>query len=535
MALEHSEHPPWQSNYPAPKRRLLQQDSWLSELGSVWKLALPVAASELAWATMNLVDLLVLGRVGVEAIAAASLGSTLHFMTIIVGMGLLAGMDPMVSQAHGAGERRDARQTLFHGGLLAIAMTAPMMLIVWAISQLLEPCGIEPELADATRSYLLGLNFSTLPLMLYFAWRRYLQGVGIVRSVMLVMIAANVINTALDIWLVFGGLGLPAWGVAGAGWATFGSRVFMALGLLVCIRIHHLETGPTDPKLAGRRTAWMEGLVWGTLEWSRVARLFRLGLPTAGQFLMEMGAFGTATLMAGTLGELPLAAHQLAMNLSSLTFMVPLGIGAAGAVRVGHNLGAGQPVNARRAGWTAMTLGALFMFAAAITFLLLSRTLASAYTSDPKLIEMAAGLLFLSALFQLFDGVQVIATGLMRGAGETRIPMFVNAVAHWMIGLPLGWWLGFRQGLNVTGLWIGLTLGLVVTGTSLLAFWSRLARRLETVELAIDPAQPQPIGTEPNAEAPSKPNDIPETIRPPHRHSDDSRTPVALPSEPVGV
>ncbi|ADV61471.1 MATE efflux family protein [Isosphaera pallida ATCC 43644] len=535
MTSDHPLPPPRRPNLLGLKRRPARTDSWLSELGSVWKLALPVAASELAWATMNLVDLLVLGRVGVKAIAAASLGSTLHFMTIIVGMGLLAGMDPMVSQAHGAGERRDARQTLFHGGWLAIAMTAPMMLIVWAVSHLLEPWGIEPELAEATRSYLLGLNFSTLPLMLYVAWRRYLQGVGIVRSVMVVMIAANVINAALDVWLVFGGLGLPALGVAGAGWATFGSRVFMSIGLLVCIRLYHRETGPIDSALAGRPTAWMEGLVWGVLEWSRVARLFRLGLPTAGQFLLEMGAFGTATLMAGTLGEMPLAAHQLAMNLSSLTFMVPLGIGAAGAVRVGHNLGAGRPGQARRAGWTAMTLGVVFMFGAAVAFLLLPRTLMSAYTSDPNLIELAAALLFLAALFQLFDGVQVIATGLMRGAGETQIPMFVNGVAHWMIGLPLGWWLAFRQGLNVTGLWIGLTLGLVVTGTALLVFWTHLAGRLETVKLAIDPPSTEPADTKRPVESTPKPNDAPTTFPPSQHPSEDSRAPAALPSGPVRV
>ncbi len=305
--------------------------------------------------------------------------------------------------------------------------------------------------------------WSTLPLMLFTALRRYLQGMGLVRAIMIILVSANVVNVLANWLLVFGHAGFPALGVEGAAWATFWSRLYMCLGLMVYIAYRE------HPEPAG-----LAAIPWKP-DLRRIGQLLQLGLPAATQIGLEVGVFATATTLAGVLGPVDVAAHQIALNCAALSFMVPLGVSAAGAVRVGQALGRRDLAGARWSGWTALFLGAAFMLCAGILFLAIPRQIIRIYTVDPAVIATGVSLLALAAAFQLFDGVQVVATGILRGAGDTRTPMLGSLLCHWLLGLPLGYYLCFKLGWGVQGIWVGLSLGLITVGIILLFVWSKKA------------------------------------------------------------
>jgi MATE family multidrug resistance protein len=365
-----------------------------------------------------------------------------------------------VSQAFGADQLEECHRWLIHGTALAVLLSIPFTSALWLISAGLGSWGIDPTVLALTRPYLEVVTWSVLPLLLYCAFRRYLQGMGIVRPVMIALVIANVANALLNWVLIFGRYGAPALGVTGAAWATVGSRVVMA-GFLLAVIVYREH---------GRRPGLFETRL--RIEWSWMARLLALGAPAAGQVTLEVGVFAAATALAGRLEPAALAAHQIAINIAAFTFMVPLGVSSAGAVRVGHAVGRRDPDGAARAGWTALLLGVGFMSCAAAAFLLVPGTLIGMFTLDRSVLAVGASLLMIGALFQLFDGLQGVATGILRGLGDTRSPMLWNLAGHWFIGLPLGYTLCFVAGLGVTGLWWGLSSGLIICGIALLIVWS---------------------------------------------------------------
>jgi MATE family multidrug resistance protein len=261
--------------------------------------------------------------------------------------------------------------------------------------------------------------------------------------------------------LIFGNLGFLAMGAEGAGWASCVSRVYMCLGLLAYIlyRERRYDVGLLRRSL--------------DLDYSRIRRLVQLGFPAALQRALEIGVFAVATALAGRLDPVSLAAHQIAITIASVTFMVPLGISSAGAVRVGQALGRRDPPGARRSGWTALFLAAAFMSLAGVVLFLFPHVILEAFTTDPAVAATGVTLLFIAAFFQLFDGVQVAATGVLRGAGDTRTPVVTNLVGHWLLGLPIGYVLCFELGWGAPGLWVGLSVGLVAVGVLLLYVWAQ--------------------------------------------------------------
>jgi multidrug resistance protein, MATE family len=326
---------------------------------------------------------------------------------------------------------------------------------------LLHAWGIHPKVVRESVPYLKALVWGLLPLLLYACFRRYLQAMNQVKPIMFAVISANLVNGFANWVLIFGHLGAPAMGAEGTGWATTISRVYMMSALAIAIYLHdrHSPTGLRQisfrPALAGLR------------------RLIGLGFPAAMQITLEVGVFAAATTLAGKLTPIALAAHQIAMNVASFTWMVPLGLASAGAVRVGQALGRHDPEAASRSGWTALGLGGGFMCLAGLTFFLLPRAILRIFTTDFDVIGTGVVLLWVAAVFQLFDGVQVVATGILRGAADTRTPMVCNLVGHWILGLPVGYFFCFILGWGVLGLWIGLSLGLILVGAVLLWVWSR--------------------------------------------------------------
>jgi MATE family multidrug resistance protein len=436
------------------------------EFRPMFDLALPVVLAEMGWMTMGMVDTLMVGPIGPEAIGAVGLGASIFLAVCIFALGLLLGLDTLVSQAFGADDIDDCHRWLVHGVVLAVGLSIPIAALLLWIATGLDGWGLAPSVLVLTKPYVEIVSWSVLPLLGYGAFRRYLQGMGIVRPVMLALLAANVVNVVVNWMLIYGNLGAPALGVSGAAWATVLSRVSMCGFLLVTIL--YRERGAKSSVFGSLR-----------LEVAWFRRLLNLGLPAASQLTLEVGAFAAATALAGRLAPASLAAHQIALNYAALSFMVPLGISSAGAVRVGHAVGRRDAPGAARSGWTALLFAGLFMSAAAAVFLSIPRVLLRAFTSDPGVLEVGVTLLFVAAVFQLFDGIQGVATGALRGLGDTRTPMLWNFAGHWLIGLPLGYSLCFVAGLGVIGLWWGLSIGLVICGVALSLVWSHRIHQLE--------------------------------------------------------
>lgn len=428
-----------------------------AEIAPMLGLALPLVLAEIGWMAMGVVDTMFVGRVSEQAIGAVSLGTVTFYFIAIFASGLLLGLDTLVAQAHGGGDHDDVRHSLINGVWLAVFLIPLVMFAVWAVSPLLGLLGTDPEVLRLTRPYLKALNWSAPPLLLYFGMRRYLQSINIVRPVMVTLLLANVVNVVCNWLFVFGNLGFPKMGVEGSGWATCVSRAFMAIALAVIIRVH-------DPLIA--RLSWKP-------EMGRIRDLLRLGFPAAMQIGIEWGVFTTATLLIARLSAPELAGHQITLTTVSMTYMMPLGFSSAAAVRVGQAIGRGDREGMARAGWIALGSGGAMMSVAAVCLLVFPHWIARLFTPDVEVIAASMALLRVAAFFQLFDGLQVVATGALRGAGDTRTPMLCHFTGYWLIGLPLGSFLCFHYGMGAKGLWTGLCVGLILIGVVLVEMWRR--------------------------------------------------------------
>jgi multidrug resistance protein, MATE family len=405
------------------------------------------------------------GRVGTEAIAGVSLGTTLFYGVAVCAGGILWGMDTLVAHAFGAGDLDDGRRSLIQGIWVSVLLVPLVMGIVWTVDPFLTKFGVNPVVLRGARPYLHALNWSTPGLVLYFCFRRYLQALHIVQPVMWTLVTANLVNLAGNWMLVFGHWGAPRLGAVGSAWSTCGSRAYMAAVL-----------GTVLWRKDGERLRRAVSRNWRP-DFDRIRHLLRVGLPAAGQMAVEIGVFGVVTVLVGRLNAVSLAGHQIALSTASTTFMIPLGISSAAAVRVGYRLGRGDARGAVRAGWTALALGAGVMSAAAVALLLAPQWIARLFTPQAQVIAAAAILLRIAAFFQLFDGLQIVAIGALRGAGDTRAPMLWHFAGYWMIGLPLGAWLCFAKGWGAAGLWTGLSVGLILIGIVLTLVWNRTAAR----------------------------------------------------------
>ena len=425
-------------------------------------LATPVVVAEIGWVAMQIVDTAMVGRLGPEEIGAVGVGSILFFAFGVPGMALLLGLDTLISQAFGAGRRTECDRWLRHGVCLALGLAIPVGVLARVVGLGLDVWGLDPVVLALTRPYYAIITWSLLPLLLYAALRQYLQAVAVVTPIMVALVTANVVNALANWVLVFGNLGAPALGVAGAGWATCISRVYMVAVIAFAV--------------------WRQGATWWPFNagvgLDGMRRLLGLGWPAAAQRALEFGAFAAATALAALLAPATLAAHHIVIHLAGLTFMVPLGISVATAVRVGHGVGRRDPEGATAAGWTGIFLGAAFMTITAVTFVSVPRPILGIFTPDVDVIDTGVTLLLVAAVFQISDGLQVVATGALRGLGDTQTPMLLNLVCHWLVGLPVGYVLCFVAGWGVVGLWIGLSTGLFLVGLVLVATWRQRARAL---------------------------------------------------------
>ncbi|HEY1650096.1 MAG TPA: MATE family efflux transporter [Terracidiphilus sp.] len=454
------------TSFPTPANLPAERPAWVRELRALVALAVPVVLSELGWMAQGIVDTIMVGRLGPAAIGAVALGNAACYTPSLFGVGLMLGLDTLVAQAYGRKDHDECHRWMAQGVYVACIAAPLIMVLIWLAGFGFARFGIMPEVAGPAGGYLRILNWGTLPLLLYAGTRRYLQGVGQVRVITVTYVLANLVNWFGNWVLIYGKLGMPALGVNGSAISTVASRVLMALALLGFAWRYERQRG--HPLFRH----------WAAPQIARLKHLVRLGLPAAGQILLEVGAWSLATFAVGYLNPVALATHQIVLNYASLTYMVPLGISSAAAVSVGHAVGAKDAERARRAGWLSLALGTGFMLLAALVFLTVPAPLIKLYTSDPRVLALGPELLAIVAAFQVFDGVQSVSTGALRGLGETRIPMLANLVGYWVLGLPLGLILCFSLRHGIYGLWIGLTLALIVIATILLIRWRRDSNRM---------------------------------------------------------
>jgi MATE family multidrug resistance protein len=442
------------------------------QIRPVLTLALPLIAAELGWMAMGIVDTVMVGHMANPAIniASAALGQVLY-NTLAFGLaGVLLSLDTYLSQSHGAGRFEEANRWLYHGLILAAILAAALFGLIELAPLGMRRLPINAQVMEGAIRFLHALNWGTPTLFLYFTLRRYLQAFNHVRPIAFALVTANLCNVFFNWILIYGhswgAIKIPALGIVGSGLATSISRAYLALFIAAAVwRVEHQHHYGLRSMLRHIETA-------------RLKRLTILGAPAGAHIFTEISIFGLVTFLIGTMGPLPLAGHEIALNCASFTFMVPFAISAAAAVRVGQAIGRQAPGEAAAAGWTSILLGSGIMATFSLVLALFAHPIARAFTPDSAVIAATIPLLYVAAAFQFFDGLQITATGALRGAGNTHAGLIVHIIGYWIIGLPVGSWLGFRMGYGAVGLWLGLCAGLVVAGLALTTVWRRTTKNL---------------------------------------------------------
>jgi MATE family multidrug resistance protein len=417
------------------------------------RLAVPIVAMQVGMMLMNVVDTVFVGHVSARELAAAALGGLYTIGLFNFCLGVVWAVDPLVSQALGARDQAAAALGVQRGLVLAAAMGVVATLLclpaAWVYRMLREPEAVIPRAV----AFVHISAPSLLPMLLSVALRQSLLAMKQTKPLVAVVVLSNLMNAGLDWVLVFGHWGLPALGAPGSALATTITR-FTALAVLLLVARRELR-----PVLRPWRR---DALALGPL-----LRTFRLGLPIGAQNSVEFTTFASISVFAGWFGAEAVSGHQVALNLASFMFMVPLGIGSASSVLVGHAIGEQDMAHARRVAASALMVGTGYMVLSAVVLLALPGAFARAYTSVPGVVAVAALLIPIAGVFQVFDGLQVVSAGVLRGAGDTRAPLIANVLGFWLVGMPVSLWLGFRTGLGVVGLWWGFVAGLAAVAAFL--------------------------------------------------------------------
>lgn len=422
--------------------------------GPLFRLALPIIAVNLGMSLMGAVDTLMVGRVSAEALAAVAIGNVAFFAVAMLGVGIVLSLDPVISQALGADDTRGIALGVQRGVALAVMLAIPLGALLVFAEAAADLLGQPDEILHDVGTYTTILAPSVLPFLLFTVGRQTLQALHRVAPVVWVILLANLANVGLNQWLIFGGWGLPALGVAGSAWATLLSRVLMVVALVIIAR------RDLFPLL---RPWHRDAIRAGALR-----RLLRIGIPIALHIEVEFVTFGAVAMLMGSFGTMQVASHQIALNLASLTFMVPMGVGMGAAVMVGRAVGQGDPRAARASARAALLLGVGFMSCTALLFLAVPAFLARLYSNDAMVVAFAATLIPLAGVFQVFDGIQVVAAGILRGLGDTRVPMIIGVIGFAVVGLGSSLVLAYRTPLGAVGLWWGLVIGLATVALVLL-------------------------------------------------------------------
>jgi MATE family multidrug resistance protein len=431
-----------------------------------FQLAYPVMLSNLGHVMMGVADSVMVGHVSATSLAAAGLANVVFNVLMLFGIGVSYAITPLVAAADGAGNKHAIIETLRHGLVINVANSIVLAAIVYTCKGLLYHIDQPTEVVPLSLPYLSIVTFSLIPMLVFQTFKQFAEGLSNTRIAMIIIIASNLVNIVLNYIMIYGHAGSPAMGLNGAGWATFTSRIFMAASFAGYIYL--------APRFRQFRTAFSIGRYSGSL----FSKMLHLGVPSGVQFIFEVAAFDFSLVMMGWLGTTTQAAHQIAINLATVSYMTTAGLAAAATIRVSYFLGRHDFKNLRTAAYTLLAMALLLMMLWALAFIVGRHWLPGLYVENAEVIAVASTLMIIAGLFQLSDGAQVVCVAALRGLQDVKVPSLFIFISYWIIGLPLGYWLAFKTDYGPQGVWLGLFIGLTLTALAMFARFRALASRL---------------------------------------------------------
>ena len=414
-------------------------------------LAYPVVLSQLGHVLVGTADSMMVGRIGTTQLAAATLANAVFSVMLMFGIGVSFGLTPLTALSDGEKNHRKAIRYFKHSLSINLSVGITLFAVLIFGGEILDRLDQPKEVVLLAKPYLKIIGFSIFPFMVFQTFKQFAEGLSVTKQAMYITVIANVVNIGLNYVLIFGKFNTEPLGLNGAGYATLISRILMAIMIAWYVM-----------RAKRFKIYWN---YFNVTKWNirSFKELLNLGVPTGFQYIFEVGAFASAAFMVGWLGEVPLAAHHVAINLASISYMMASGISSAATVRVGNQLGERNYHVMKIAGYTCFIMVILFMAVVALVFIVFQNYLPALYTPDTEVISIAASLLVVAALFQVSDGIQVVGLGSLRGLGDVRIPTLVTFAAYWVMGLPIGYLLAFQLELGAAGVWYGLLIGLSIT------------------------------------------------------------------------
>jgi MATE family multidrug resistance protein len=440
------------------------------DISQSFLLAYPVMLSQLGHVMMGVADNVMVGHLGARELAAAGLANVAFNVLLLFGIGVSYAITPLVATADGEKNIFDVNETLRHGLVINVMNSLILVTIVFFAKNLLYHMNQPPEVIELSIPYLEIITFSIIPVLVFQTFRQFSEGLSNTWIPMVIVLACNVVNIVMNYILIYGHLGFRALGLNGAGWATLMSRIIM--GLALTIFIHQ------SPRLR----AYRPGFLLGKYSKALFRKMLHIGIPAGLQFIFEVAAFDFSLVMMGWLGTQALAAHQIAINLATISYMTTSGLAAAATIRVSNELGKGNGHALRKVAFVLLGMALAFMTVWGAIFILGKNYLPHLYVDDPAVIALAGPLIIIAGLFQLSDGMQVVCIGALRGLQDVKVPSLLIFISYWIIGLPLGYWLGFHSGMGPAGIWTGLLIGLTLTASAMLWRFNYLSKRLLTIE-----------------------------------------------------
>lgn len=421
--------------------------------------------SNLGHVLMGVTDHVMVGHINSTSLAAAGFATVVFNVLLLFGIGVSYAITPLVAEADGRGDAKEVSTVVRHGLLINLINSFLLVVIVSFGKNLLYQMGQPAEVVALSIPFLEIVTWSLIPVMIFQTFKQFAEGLSLTRIALYVTIGANVVNLFLNYVLVYGKLGFPELGLIGSGWSTFLSRVFMAVAIGGYI-------------FTNRRFSIYNGLfTFGNYSKALVKKMLALGVPSGFSFIFEVAAFDCSLVMMGWMGTSTLAAHQIAINLATISYMMTAGLGAAATIRVGYFLGKKDAKEMRMAAWSLLHMALAFMTLWAIVFLVGRNWLPGLYVDDMNVISIASTLLIVAGFFQLADGMQVVCAGALRGLQDVKVPSVLIFISYWVIALPLGYYLAFVVQSGATAIWIGLLIGLTLTATAMLLRLQRMLRR----------------------------------------------------------
>jgi len=435
-------------------------------LRSNFLLAYPIMLSMLGQVMTGVADTVMIGWTGSTPLAASAFANTFFSIPLFFCVGISYAITPLVAKAFGEKNTQDVVAVLKHGLLINLSAGILITGLIFSIEPLMYQMGQPTEVVKMAIPYLNIIAPAIIPSMVFQTFRQFCEGLHHTRMAMFIVLGSNLINILLNYVLIFGYFGFPALGLEGAGWATLISRIFMGLAMAwyVWSNVHFRD--------------YRRGFAFGKYERPLLTKMLNIGLPAGSQFIFEAGAFGFSAIMMGWLGTIPMAAHQIAINLATISYMTTSGMGAAATIKVGHFLGLKDRLNLRKSAFVMLWMAAGLMTCWAIAFLAGRYYLPSLYNDELEVLRAASSLMIIAAFFQLSDGLQVVCTGALRGLQDVKIPSILIFCAYWVISLPLGWLLAFKFGYGPEGIWIGLLCGLTLTALALVLRFNQLSTKV---------------------------------------------------------